>query len=334
MATREQVNTDAPQVLANKTLASPIVSGGTLTNSQINNGTAGADPTAPLGLSTKQYVDQLRADFLALLPTTGDLKPTYKVVADPGWVLMDDGTIGNAGSGASNRANADTQALFTLLWNNVANQWAPVSGGRGANAAADFAANKTIVLPQMLGRSLACFGTGTSTASGVDADVVLAADTFAVPNNNAKWFTGMPVVFTLTSGTITPLVSTTTYYVIRVSSTTIQLATSLVNAQALTPIDLTAKSSPVWNLVSTFDNRALGEVVGEQAHAMNTNELFAHAHTTTIPRGNPSGNTLPRVSASGDAAAGSGVITSSTAGASAAMNILSPTAYANVMIKL
>ena len=51
-----------------------------------------------------------------------------------------------ASSGATERANADTATLFAYLWNNFSNTICPVSTGRGANAAADFAANKTITL--------------------------------------------------------------------------------------------------------------------------------------------------------------------------------------------
>ena len=52
--------------------------------------------------------------------STGDIKFTIKTAADVGWVLLTDaGTIGNASSGAT-RANADTEELFELLWNNEA----------------------------------------------------------------------------------------------------------------------------------------------------------------------------------------------------------------------
>lgn len=81
----------------------------------------------------------------------GDVKPTVRPSADPGWILMDDGTIGSATSGATTRANADTEVLFTVLWDILA---LAVSGGRGASAAADFAANKTIEVPKALGRAL------------------------------------------------------------------------------------------------------------------------------------------------------------------------------------
>lgn len=97
--------------------------------------------------------------------TTGDVKLTFKTVADSGWVMMNDGTIGSASSGGTARANADCQNLFTLLWNNVSNTNCPVSSGRGASAAADWAANKTIALPKALGRALAISGAGAGLTS-------------------------------------------------------------------------------------------------------------------------------------------------------------------------
>ncbi len=89
------------------------------------------------------------------LPSTGDMKDGFKLVADTGWIIMDDGDIGNAASGASTRANADTEDLFTLLWNNTIQANVVVSGGpRGLSAIEDFNANKKIDLPKTKGRSL------------------------------------------------------------------------------------------------------------------------------------------------------------------------------------
>lgn len=68
-----------------------------------------------------------------------------------GWVRDNGRTLGSASSGATERANADTSALFAWLWSNFSNTICPVSTGRGANAAADFAANKTITLPDKRG---------------------------------------------------------------------------------------------------------------------------------------------------------------------------------------
>lgn len=92
--------------------------------------------------------------------STGDAKLTYKTVADAGWVMLNDGTIGSATSGATTLASAAAQALFTLLWNNILNTYCPVSGGRGASPATDWTANKTIGLPIALGRAIAVAGVG------------------------------------------------------------------------------------------------------------------------------------------------------------------------------
>lgn len=98
--------------------------------------------------------------------TTGDTKLTLKSVADSGWIMFNDGSIGNASSGATTLASNTTQNLFELIWNNVANSWAPLQNSsgtpisRGANAGADFAANNRIVCPLVLGRALGISGSG------------------------------------------------------------------------------------------------------------------------------------------------------------------------------
>jgi hypothetical protein len=93
--------------------------------------------------------------------TTGDAKLTIKTTPDSGWIMADDGTIGDASSGASNRANADTESLYTLLWTNLPDAVAPVTGGRGASAAEDFAAHKPIQVGTIVGRALAVAGAGS-----------------------------------------------------------------------------------------------------------------------------------------------------------------------------
>ena len=117
-------------------------------------------------------VQQLTSAGYLSVWTTGDVKITLKTTADAGWVLMNDGTIGNASSGGTTRANADTSALFTLLWNNTADADCAVSSGRGANAAADFAADKTIALPKALGRALAVYGAGSGLTSRALAKII------------------------------------------------------------------------------------------------------------------------------------------------------------------
>jgi microcystin-dependent protein len=124
-----------------------------------------ADPTVATDGATKNYVDTTTAAFFS----TGDVKLTIKTVADSGWVLFDDGTIGSATSGSSSRANADTQALFTLIFNNISDANAPIfTSGGGAttragqtNAATAWAANCRISLTKALGRALAVGGSGS-----------------------------------------------------------------------------------------------------------------------------------------------------------------------------
>src|SRR5262249_52846509 len=86
---------------------------------------------------------------------TGDIKfrPTSEFVT--GWVKLNGQTIGSATSGATGRANADTQALFIYLWQNCPDAHCPVSSGRGANGLADFSANKQLTLIDLRGRGLA-----------------------------------------------------------------------------------------------------------------------------------------------------------------------------------
>lgn len=87
------------------------------------------------------------------------------VIAPPaGFVYASGKTIGNAASNATERNNADTAALYTLLWNvegasgGGAGVQLPIQDStgapstRGASAAADFAANKRLPLPDCRGR--------------------------------------------------------------------------------------------------------------------------------------------------------------------------------------
>lgn len=84
-----------------------------------------------------------------------ELIQTGMIVFDPaggtktGFVRCNGRTIGSAASGATERANADTEALYTRNYNAHADSILAVSGGRGASAAADFAANKPMALFNM-----------------------------------------------------------------------------------------------------------------------------------------------------------------------------------------
>lgn len=98
------------------------------------------------------------------ISATGDMKVAYGTSVLSGWVRANGRTIGSATSGASERSNADCQSLFQYLWAADANL--AVSGGRGVSAAVDWAANKTIALPDWRGRALAGLDDMGNSAAG------------------------------------------------------------------------------------------------------------------------------------------------------------------------
>lgn len=96
-----------------------------------------------------------------VFPYVGTSPPT-------GALKCNGATIGSAASGATN-ASADYEALFTLLWSwdNTASPILTSTGTgstRGASAAADFAADKRLTLPDLRGE----FIRGLDDSRGVD----------------------------------------------------------------------------------------------------------------------------------------------------------------------
>jgi hypothetical protein len=141
-----------------------------------------ADGTIKVRLTDKNGVTQVVADNIQVIgassgsggggtvdPTTilatGDIKVTYGTGSLSGFVRANGRTIGSSTSGATERANSDVQALFEYLWGADSNL--AVSGGRGASAAADWAANKTIALPDFRGRAIAGLDDMGNSAAGI-----------------------------------------------------------------------------------------------------------------------------------------------------------------------
>ncbi len=111
--------------------------------------TSSPTDTLPSGFTK---VNENFTEVYVSLIKTGMTVDYFGSSAPSGWLFLNGGTIGDAGSGASERQNADTQTLFILLWNSVGDSYCTVSGGRGASAVLDFAAGKTITLPDSRGR--------------------------------------------------------------------------------------------------------------------------------------------------------------------------------------
>lgn len=107
------------------------------------------------------------------VPIVGEIRQGFwSTLSDH--ILMYGETIGQVGSGAD-LESADYEDLFTHLWNSLADAQAPVSTGRGASAAADWAAGKTITVPDMRGRLMA--GVDNMGGSSANRMTDAAADT-------------------------------------------------------------------------------------------------------------------------------------------------------------
>ena len=125
--------------------------------------TAGSD-------DTKAITAKALADAGLTIPA-GRVRTGYFLTAAPGWCLLVDGTFGDTGSGAT-YAGPEYEAVYTAVYNSTDNAECAVSTGRGASAAADFAAGKTIAQPKTKGRAFALYGTGSGLTARAMAKAV------------------------------------------------------------------------------------------------------------------------------------------------------------------
>jgi microcystin-dependent protein len=182
--------------------------------------------------------------------------------------MANDGTIGPSGSGATARADDDTEALYALLWTNIADGFAPVTGGRGASAAADWAAAKPLALTRMLGRALGIAGSGAS-LTGRDLGQYLGAETHVLASGEmpSHSHTGS----TAAAGSHAHGGSTNT------------TGSHVHNANIRH--DFTASSGGDglnWPASAGTLTSAAMQAAGDHAHTITTDTAAAHAHTVTI----------------------------------------------------
>jgi hypothetical protein len=86
------------------------------------------------------------------IPPKGEVTPWVgaSAIAQGGFLFLNGQTIGHASSAATN-ANAIYEGLYKLLWTEFSNTVCAVSTGRGATAAADWSAFKTLAIPNLCG---------------------------------------------------------------------------------------------------------------------------------------------------------------------------------------
>lgn len=278
------------------------------------------------------------------LPSTGDVKATFKTTADTGWLLCNDTTIGNTSSGASS-VGFSMKALYSLLWANVNNTYAPIytSAGvlttRGATAEADFNALKRLLLTRTLGRVIASAGTG-SVAQTV-TNVNTGTDTLTIGFADGLIYNASPVTFSSTATLPAPLLIATTYYARNTASTTFQLyptAADAINGTNL--IDITTAGSGVITVTVNYSTYTLGQPVGELNHGLVISEMPSHDHTgSTAVFDSGQNYAAPRTPfvLHNDIDSGTDVthnLTIAAQGGSAAHNNVQPTVFMNYMIRL
>lgn len=126
-----------------------------------------------------QMVKVIAEDIVASTysENVGEVKAFARKTAPDKFLKCNGQTIGSASSGATARANADTQTLFELLWGSWDNTVLPIqdSAGaastRGTSAAADFGANKRLPLPDLRGE----FARGWDDGRGADSGRVFGS---------------------------------------------------------------------------------------------------------------------------------------------------------------
>lgn len=195
---------------------------------------------------------------------TGDPLWRMRSGAISGWVAMNGGTIGNAGSGGTLRANADASALFTYLFDNLSDTYAPVSGGR-TTASADFGSGKTIVVPTMAGYLAGC----VDNASGSAANRIQVSTTISTTNANTSATvadaTGLCIGMYVVSANV-PAGTTIT----DITGTTLTLSGNA-----------SATASGTDARFSIFpDAQTLGAVAGTSSIVQAAKQVGLHTHTT------------------------------------------------------
>jgi len=285
-------------------------------------------PTA-IDFKTNDQIDAIISS-----PRTGDIRTSLNAFYPFGWVLMNDGTIGSASSNATARADKDTFPLFDLIWRTF--QTSPalapiytsagVASTYGADSFTDFNANKQLSLTRNLGRVMA----GALPLQVTQPFTTPVANTLTVAST-ASFITGAPV--TVSSSTVPALVNGTTYYAIVLTTTTMSLATTPANAIAGTPITFGIGAGTGNVIIAAH---ALGSFLGEEKHTLLNTELpagpFAVQLDTTAFTLTPGGTPVDGVGP-----AGSGNQSSSNlrvTGGGNAFNIMQPTVFMNVFIKL
>ncbi len=218
---------------------------------------------------------------------TGDIRISLSDYFHDGEVAANNGTIGNASSNATARANIDTWPLFNLMWqkfnaynsgtSNPLAQMVSSTGSNvtyGASAIIDFNLNNAITLSKTMAQVLlgtvppsALLTTYKTTFTGSNSGSILSITTA----NNVNYFNGLPISFSNTGGALpTGLSANTIYYVAAFNGTNnFGVATTFANAMAGSIIAYTDNGSGT----NTVTSQLAGTFEGEYSHTLLRSQL-------------------------------------------------------------
>ena len=279
---------------------------------------------------------KLAAAVQALFVPTGSIMPYAGSTSPSGWLLCSGLTIGNAASGGTARANADTQVLFEQLWNSFSNTELPIftSAGavstRGVSASADFAANKRLTIPDLRGRAVA----GKDNMGGTAANRLASTRTIAV-STIAQATTVVTVVTSTAHGldagnSIIILGAGNAAFDATWTVATVVSSTSFTFTRG-TPATIAAVAGGTITVAITngVSGATLGASGGLSTHTLTVGQMPSHNHTFTAAL--QGGNVE---SGGGDPEASNESLTTNNTGGSGPHNNVQPTFVLNYVIKL
>lgn len=328
----------------------PLNTGTVTTTIQLNKPSIFFGNTA--GLNELMSYDTVNS--LTNSPRTGDNRTSVNSFYSYGWVPANDGTIGNASSNATCRANTDVWQLFNLLWNyshpydsgfsanSICQMYnsAGVPINYGVSAYADFIANNALGLTETFGAVIA----GSVPVSALLSrylQTLTASDDgsgnllITVPVNSYV-FNGAPIVFTTTGTLPGGLSSNNVYYASNVNSghTTFTVSTNYSNAligSGLIAYASAGSGSSVQFYISNAE-------IGENFHTLSIPEMPSHNHPPLSP-GAPTNGFVNDISSGGNisiAFGGNAVkdATTGNTGGGLGHNTMQITTFRNIFIKL
>lgn len=178
-------------------------------------------------------------------------------------------------------------------------------------------------------------GSGQATTVETLTSVAAASNQVPVASNTKKWITGMQVVTSGVTG-FGGALTNGTYFIERVDATHVKFHTTLEQAQNSTS-DVTVTGTGSMVITWTGSSRSLGEIGGEQNHAMSNAEILAHTHApATVPTriggtGGSIAETQQPLSSGGSST--DATVTLASFGGNAGMNIMPPFAVFNQLIR-